>query len=69
MIKESDLTMYPDYHMHTNFSDGRDSHEDMLASALVRGVSEIGFSDHISVKPVNWSMELSAIPLMVETIL
>ena len=61
--------MYPDYHMHTNFSDGRDTHEDMLASALVRGVSEIGFSDHISVKPVNWSMELSAIPLMVETIL
>lgn len=69
LIKENNCTMYPDYHMHTNFSDGRDTHEDMLASALVRGVSEIGFSDHISVKPINWSMELSAIPLMVETIL
>ncbi|MGE0078336.1 MAG: histidinol-phosphatase HisJ family protein [Bacteroidales bacterium] len=60
--------MYPDYHMHTNFSDGRDTHEDMLASAHVRGVSEIGFSDHISIKPVGWSMDLFSIPLMIKTI-
>ncbi len=60
--------MYPDYHMHTNFSDGRDTHEDMLASALMKGVSEIGFSDHISVKPIGWSMDLFSIPLMIETV-
>lgn len=67
LIKKT-KTMYPDYHMHTNFSDGRDSHEEMLASAQIRGVSEIGFSDHISVKPVGWAMDLFSIPLMVETI-
>lgn len=60
--------MYPDYHIHTNLSDGRDNHDDMLASAMVRGVSEIGFSDHICVKPIGWSMDLGLIPLMVETI-
>ncbi|BDX37590.1 histidinol-phosphatase [Tenuifilaceae bacterium CYCD] len=60
--------MYPDYHMHTNFSDGRDTHEDMLASAQMKGISEIGFTDHISVKPIGWSMDLFSIPLMIETV-
>lgn len=60
--------MYPDYHMHTTLSDGCETHSQMLAAAQGRGVSEIGFSDHISVKPVGWSMPLSSIPLMVEAV-
>ncbi|MHC1703219.1 MAG: histidinol-phosphatase HisJ family protein [Tenuifilaceae bacterium] len=60
--------MLPDYHMHTNLSDGKDSHEDMVASALFKGITEIGFTDHLSVKPVGWAMDLSLIPFMIERI-
>lgn len=60
--------MYPDYHIHTNFSDGRDTHEEMLASAQIRGVSEIGFSDHICIKPVGWAMNIEKIPAMIQTV-
>lgn len=54
--------------MHTNFSDGKDSHEDMVAAAVFKGIPEIGFSDHISIKPVDWAMDLSNIPYMIERI-
>lgn len=60
--------MLPDYHMHTYLSDGKDTHEDMVASAIFKGIPEIGFSDHISVKPVDWAMDISNIPLMIERI-
>jgi len=54
--------------MHTNLSDGKNSHEDMVASALFKGIPEIGFIDHLSVKPVNWAMDLSLVPFMIERI-
>jgi len=54
--------------MHTNLSDGKNSHEDMVASALFKGIPEIGFTDHLSVKPVNWAMDLSLVPFMIERI-
>jgi len=60
--------MLSDYHMHTNLSDGKNSHEDMVASALFKGIPEIGFTDHLSVKPVNWAMDLSLVPFMIERI-
>jgi len=60
--------MLPDYHMHTNFSDGKNSHDEMVASASFKGIAEIGFSDHISIKPVDWAMDLSNIPFMIERI-
>ncbi|MDX9852349.1 MAG: histidinol-phosphatase HisJ family protein [Tenuifilaceae bacterium] len=53
-----------DYHMHTYFSDGKNSHEEMLTSAAYKGLSEIGFSDHICLKPVGWATKLEAIPAM-----
>jgi len=62
------MTMLPDYHMHTHLSDGKDTHEDMVASAAFKGIPEIGFTDHISVKPVGWAMALSDIPSMVEKV-
>lgn len=49
--------MYPDYHMHTHLSDGRDTHQNMLLSAKAKGIEEIGFSDHISTLPVSWAMQ------------
>ena len=33
-------------HTHTNFSDGRDSVEQMVLAALERGFVSLGFSDH-----------------------
>lgn len=60
--------MLPDYHMHTYLSDGKDTHEDMVASAAFKGIPEIGFTDHISVKPVGWAMEMSEINTMIEKV-
>ncbi|HRX32606.1 MAG TPA: histidinol-phosphatase HisJ family protein [Tenuifilaceae bacterium] len=60
--------MFPDYHMHTNFSDGRDSHEDMLESAEFKNMLEIGFTDHICLYPIGWAMDLAKIPQMVSNI-
>jgi histidinol-phosphatase (PHP family) len=60
--------MLLDYHMHTFLSDGRDSHEQMLASAEFRGLDEIGFSDHVSLKPVKWAMPIENIEHMVNRV-
>lgn len=60
--------MLPDYHMHTLLSDGKDTHEDMVASAAFKGIPEIGFTDHISVKPVGWAMEMSEVYTMIERV-
>ena len=35
-----------DYHVHTAFSDGRNTPEEMVLSAIEKGLKEIGFSDH-----------------------
>jgi len=37
-----------DYHIHTCFSDGKAPPEDYIASAVAAGLSEIGFSEHLS---------------------
>ncbi len=60
--------MLPDYHMHTYLSDGKDTHEDMVASAEFKGIPEIGFTDHISIKPVGWAMEMSEVKTMIEKV-
>ncbi len=60
--------MLPDYHMHTYLSDGKNTHEDMVASAAFKGIPEIGFTDHISIKPVGWAMEMSEVNTMIEKV-
>ncbi len=35
-----------DYHLHTTFSDGIDTPEQMTEAAIEKGLAEIGFSDH-----------------------
>jgi histidinol-phosphatase (PHP family) len=37
-----------DYHIHTTFSDGKAAPEDYIPNALAAGISEIGFSEHLS---------------------
>ena len=38
--------MLTNYHMHSNFSDGKHSPEEMVLAALEKGFVAIGFSDH-----------------------
>lgn len=37
-----------DYHMHSSYSDGRSAPEDYIAPAIMAGLSEIGFSEHLT---------------------
>jgi histidinol-phosphatase (PHP family) len=37
-----------DYHMHSTYSDGRSVPEDYIAPALEAGLSELGFSEHLT---------------------
>jgi histidinol-phosphatase (PHP family) len=51
-----------DYHMHTKLSDGANTHEEMVLSAINKGFNEIGFSDHFCIKfPVKWAVSLEGI--------
>lgn len=46
-----------DYHMHTNLSDGHNTHEEMVLAAIEKGFDEIGFSDHFGIKqPCKWAV-------------
>ena len=47
-----------DYHMHSSYSDGRSAPEDYIAPALAAGLSEIGFSEHLTLfkELENWNM-------------
>ncbi|MDO9614257.1 MAG: histidinol-phosphatase HisJ family protein [Bacteroidota bacterium] len=58
-----------DYHMHSILSDGKDSYEEMVRVAISKGLDEIGFSDHVCLKPVDWAISLIDIPVMTEQIL
>ena len=58
-----------DYHMHSILSDGKDTYEDMIKSAIALGLDEVGFSDHICLKPVSWAISPVDIPVMTEQIL
>jgi histidinol-phosphatase (PHP family) len=37
-----------DYHIHSSYSDGRSAPEDYIAPSLASGLSEIGFSEHLT---------------------
>jgi len=47
-----------DYHMHSSYSDGRSAPEDYIVPALAAGLSEIGFSEHLTLfkELENWNM-------------
>ena len=50
-----------DYHIHTTFSDGKASPEEYVSHAISAGISEIGFSEHLSLFKENqdWCMNPS----------
>ncbi len=47
-----------DYHMHSTFSDGRSLPEDYISPAITAGLSEIGFSEHLTLfkEQEDWNM-------------
>ena len=49
-----------DYHIHTNYSDGEGWPEDYINRAVEIGLSEIGFSDHLTLtdEQQDWSIKL-----------
>ena len=51
-----------DYHMHSKLSDGANTHEEMVLSAIDKGFDEIGFSDHFCIKyTVPWAVGTNGI--------
>lgn len=58
-----------DYHMHSVLSDGKNTYEEMVRMAISKGLDEIGFSDHVCLKPANWAIRLEDIPVMTGQIL
>ena len=58
-----------DYHMHSILSDGKNNYEEMVLMAISKGLDEIGFSDHVCLKPVNWAIRMEDIPVMTEQII
>ena len=58
-----------DYHTHSLLSDGKDTYEEMILSAIGKGLDEIGFSDHVCLKPVEWAIRPRDIAVMTGQIL
>jgi histidinol-phosphatase (PHP family) len=63
------MTGMVDYHMHSVLSDGKDTYEEMVQYAISKGLDEIGFSDHVCLKPVDWAIRIEDIPVMTRQIL
>ena len=63
------MTELTDYHMHSILSDGKDGYEEMIKAAVAKGFREIGFSDHLCLKPTRWAVSEVDIPVMTEQIL
>jgi len=59
-----------DYHMHTALSDGHNTHEEMVLSAIEKGFDEIGFSDHFCIKqPCTWAVGADGIAQLEEKVI
>lgn len=58
-----------DYHMHSVLSDGASNYEALVHAAIEKGLDEIGFSDHVCLKPVNWAMQEVDLPVMTRQIM
>ena len=58
-----------DYHTHSILSDGKNCYEEMISTAIDKGLEEIGFSDHLCLKPVSWAISRIDLPVMTEKIL
>jgi histidinol-phosphatase (PHP family) len=58
-----------DYHTHSILSDGENTYEEMILTAIEKGLEEIGFTDHVCLKPVPWAVSPVDLPVMTAQIL
>lgn len=58
-----------DYHTHSILSDGADSYEEMIRTATEKGLEEIGLTDHVCLKGVDWAIDPLDLPVMTTQIL
>src|SRR5512133_3876864 len=58
------MTYKTDYHIHTTYSDGREEPEASIKAGIEAGLTEIGFSEHITLVPEKqkWSMDPVRLP-------
>ncbi len=59
-----------DYHIHTNYSDGKGWPEDYIDWAIETGLSEIGFSDHLTLtdEQQDWSIKLPVLEKYIDRV-
>ena len=57
-----------DYHIHTTFSDGKAAPEEYIAAAVAAGMSELGFSEHLSLfkEDQEWCMNPGNVATYIE---
>lgn len=60
-----------DYHIHTYHSDGHGSPKEYVPFALKEGISELGFSDHLTLsdKQQEWAIDLKRLDRYIEEVL
>ncbi|MDT8400549.1 MAG: histidinol-phosphatase [Bacteroidales bacterium] len=60
-----------DYHIHTLYSDGKAWPEEYISKAVEAGISEIGFSDHLTLtdEQQDWSIKLSLLDEYIKRII
>lgn len=56
------------YHAHSTFSDGNNTAEEMVLSAIECGCPEIGLSDHSPIAGLEWPMPESRVDEYIETL-
>jgi histidinol-phosphatase (PHP family) len=59
-----------DYHMHSTFSDGRSDPGEYVVPALIAGLSEIGFSEHLTLfkGTEDWNMDPENVSLYINNV-
>ena len=60
---------FSNFHTHSCFSDGKNTPEEMVCSAIERGFTALGFSDHSETKcDLSYCMKLADYPAYFKTI-
>ena len=70
-MKDRGMIYRTDYHTHTIYSDGRQEPEASIEAAIKKGLSEIGFSDHLNPRGEHlvWCMDHDRLPVYADHIL
>ena len=59
-----------DYHIHTQYSDGKATPEEYITAAISSGIREIGFSEHLNLvsEKRDWCIDISKVPVYISHI-